>query len=115
MRTVGNPEWKLNAFARYDRPVTDSLNLFGQAHYYYQSEVQYGVGANPATLSPGYNTVDLTIGIHAADNRWRLSVIGKNVFGERFVSRLVTNNPGLMQVVPYEAFSSWGAALDVKF
>ena len=115
MRTVGNPEWKLNAFARYDRPVTDSLNLFGQAHYYYQSAVQYGVGANPATLSPGYNTVDLTVGIHAADNRWRLSVIGKNVFGERFVSRLVTNNPGLMQVVPYEAFSSWGAALDIKF
>ena len=115
MHTVGNPEWKLNAFARYDRPVTDSLNAFGQAHYYYQSEVQYGVGANPATLSPGYNTVDLTVGIHAADNRWRLSVIGKNVFGERFVSRLVTNNPGLMQVVPYEAFSSWGAALDIKF
>jgi len=114
-RTVGNPQWKLNAFTSYDRPVTASLNAFGQLHYYYQSMVQFGVGKNPATSSPGYNIVDLTLGIHAEDNRWKLSVIGRNIFGERFVSRLVTNNPGLMQVVPYEAFSSWGVALDVKF
>lgn len=114
-RTVGNPEWKLNVFASYDRPINDALNVFGQAHYYYQSEVQYGVSENPATLESGYSTVDLTLGVHAADNRWKLSAIGKNIFGERFVSRLVTNNPGLMQVVPYEAFSSWGVALDVRF
>lgn len=115
LRTVGNPEWKLNAFAGYDRPVSERLNAFGQLHYYYQSAVQYGVGANPATQAPGYNTVDLTLGIRADDNRWKLSAIGKNIFGQRFVSRLVTNNPGLEQVVPYEAFSSWGAALDVRF
>lgn len=114
-RTVGNPEWKINGFIAYDTAVTPALNAFAQGHLYYQSATQYGVGVNPATRAPGYKTVDLTLGIRAADNQWKLSVIGKNIFDKRYVTRIVTNNPGLMQVVPYEALSSWGVALDVRF
>ena len=64
---------------------------------------------------PGYHTVDLTLGVRAPDNRWKLSVIARNLFDQFFITRLVTSNPGLVQVVPYEAFRSVGVALDVKF
>jgi iron complex outermembrane receptor protein len=114
-RTVGSPKWQLNLFAGYDRPVTSSINGFVQAHYFSQSDLQLAVGRNPLTVVPGYHTVDLTLGVRAPDNRWKLSVIARNLFDQFFITRLVTSNPGLVQVVPYEAFRSVGVALDVKF
>ncbi len=80
-----------------------------------QGNLQLAVGQNPLTVVPGYETVDLTLGVHAPDNKWKLSLITRNLFNTFFITRLVTSNPGLVQVVPYEAFRSVGAALDVKF
>jgi iron complex outermembrane receptor protein len=115
LRTVGSPRWQLNFFTGYERPITGSLAAFGRAHYFYQAATQYGVGNNPATLIDGYGTVDLTIGIRTLNDRWKLSVIGKNIFDKSFAARAVTSNPGLVQIIPYEAQSSWVLALDVKF
>ena len=114
-RTVGSPEFQINLFAGYDVPVTSGLNLFTRGHYYHQSSTQYSVGENPNTLIDGYHTFDLTAGIRAADDAWKLSVIGKNIFDQNFQSRAVTSNPGLVQIIPYEAQSSWVLALDVRF
>jgi len=115
LRAVGAPKYQLNLFLGYDHPVSDRLNGFAQIHYFSQSSEQLGVGNNPLTVVPGYHTVDLSFGVRSANDRWRFSVIGRNVFNKFFITRLVTNNPGLEQVVPYEALSSWGAAVDFKF
>lgn len=114
-QTVGSPKWQVNLFAAYDRPITSRANGFIQAHYFLQDDLQLAVGRNPLTVVPGYETVDLTVGIRAPDDRWKLSLITRNLFDTFFITRLVTSNPGLVQVVPYEAFRSVGVALDVKF
>lgn len=114
-RTVGSPEFQINLFAGYDIPVSSEFNLFTRGHYYHQSSTQYSVGENPNTLIDGYHTFDLTAGIRAANDAWKLSLIGKNIFNQNFQSRAVTSNPGLVQIIPYEAQSSWVVALDVQF
>lgn len=114
-QTVGSPKWQVNLFAAYDRPITRWANGFIQAHYFMQDDLQLAVGKNPLTVVPGYETVDLTVGVRAPDDRWKLSVIARNLFDTFFITRLVTSNPGLVQVVPYEAFRSVGVALDIKF
>jgi iron complex outermembrane receptor protein len=115
LRTVGSPAWQVNLFGGYERPVSQSLRAFGSLHYFYQSQVQYGVGNNPATLAAGYHTVDLTLGLGAIDDRWKLSVIGRNIFDKNYVVRIAALNPGVEQAVPYEAQSAWVLALDFKF
>ena len=114
-RTVGSPEWQINLFGGYEHPVTDGLSAFLRTHWFHQTSIQYGVGANPGTLVGGYDTVDLSVGIRDRDDRWKLSVIGKNILDQMYTVRAVTSNPGLVQIIPYEAQSSWALALDVKF
>jgi len=115
LRAVGAPEWQVNITPRYEREIGSGYRAFGQAHFQYNSEIQYAVGNNPVTIQRPYHTIDLTAGFGAADRSWTLSAYARNIEDNRFVSRIAYTGPGIGQLVPYQALRTFGIALDVRF
>jgi iron complex outermembrane receptor protein len=114
-RAVGAPEWQVNLTPRYEQEVGSGFRAFGQAHFQYNSAVQYGVGNSPITVQKGYHTIDLTAGFGDADRRWTLTAYARNIEKNRFVSRIAFTSPGIGQLVPYQALRTFGVSLDLAF
>lgn len=115
LRTVGVPPWQVNLTARYETPIGARLNGFGQVNYSYNGDIQYSVGNPVETIQPAYSLVNLTAGIGARDETWKLSVYARNVFDQHFVGRIAFANPGITQSLSFQALQTFGASLDFKF
>lgn len=94
------PKYQAAASLDYEFPVNDSLNAFAGASINARSKTISIVGGNlnPPTSSvqdepvfqiDGYTLLDLRAGIKSADDRWRISVWGKNVTGEYYWNNVV--------------------------
>ncbi len=81
-----SPDWKANLTARYERPITAGLVGFVQATGAYQSRVLFDLSQDQALDQPGYGTIDLTIGLNSADNRYQLSLFVRNLTDTQFVN-----------------------------
>lgn len=111
------PKLQYAARVDYDRPLTDTLNGF------------IGVGVNGQTKSIGIlsvlsaqqalyeinarTLVDANIGIHASDDRWKVTIWGKNIFNKYYWTNTIE---AYDTVVRYAARpAEYGVALGVKF
>lgn len=115
LRSVGAAKWQANVTARYETAVSDRLKAFGQANFNYSSSVQYSVGNPASTVQKPYGIVNLTAGVGADDDRWRLSFYVRNLTDKRYATRIVQSNPSTTQAIPFTALRSFGTSLDLQF
>lgn len=100
-RVPFTPKYQASFAADYRTPLSSSLDGFLGGTVSYRSSTVAIIGGdfatptitasavgNPFTID-GYTLVDLRAGIAASDNRWRVSVYGKNVFNEYYWSNVV--------------------------
>jgi len=94
------PNWQFSADAQYDWSLTPNIDAFVGASVVYQSKTKGGLeDANagqplnqapssayndPALAIDAYTLVDLRAGIQSPNDRWELSVWGKNVTDEYY-------------------------------
>ncbi|MES2493664.1 MAG: TonB-dependent receptor [Pseudomonadota bacterium] len=88
------PELQYTARIDYDRPITDQISGFfgiGLSGQTKSSGVLTTLGVEPAEVFDikGYTLVDGNIGIHAADDSWRVSVWGKNIFNKNYNTNVI--------------------------
>ncbi len=119
-QTVPNaPEWKLSLTPRYEVGLGSGARLFWQSVISYQSEVQFSSSQDPNTIQDDYSLVDLSAGYIAPDERFRLSIFGRNVFDEFYTNSIAgtfLNDPGgYFHIVPRGAERVIGAELEVNF
>ncbi|WP_257556822.1 TonB-dependent receptor [Sphingobium sp. CFD-2] len=99
-RVPYTPKYQLGVNADYDFPVSGSLNAFVGAGVNWRSDTVAVIGGdiNPTNATPqdkklfgiaAYTLVDLRAGIHSSDDRWRVSVWGKNIFNEYYWNNVV--------------------------
>jgi iron complex outermembrane recepter protein len=115
LRAVGAPEWQFNLTARYERPIGHGFQAFGQVHTVYNSEIQYGVNANPLSIQKAYDLTDFTAGFGPESRKWTVSFYLRNAFDTRFASRISMANPTINQTITFDAVRSAGMSLDVAF
>jgi iron complex outermembrane recepter protein len=92
------PRLKYNVFGRYDIPMASlPFNLYVTSSYTYQSRVEFSLAYDPiATTQAAYGLLDAAIGLVSKDNRYEVSLFGKNVLDKDFaVIREEANAPGL--------------------
>ncbi len=70
---------------------------------------------NPQSVQKAYDTVDLSVGVGAPDQRWTLTAYLRNAFDQRFASRISVANPTINQSITFAAIRSGGVSLDVAF
>ena len=89
-----SPKLQFNARMDYDTPVTDKINAFfgiGVSGQSKSSGVLTTLGVQPAEIFEikGYTLVDGNLGIHAADDSWRVTVWGKNIFNKNYNTNVI--------------------------
>lgn len=108
-----SPKWHVIADASYEWGVSNGLDAFVGTNLLHNSSTNSTLGNAPNSVIDAFTTVDVRAGIQAADERWRLSFWGRNVFNEYYwTNQFVTQDV----VVRYAAKPvTYGATLTVRF
>lgn len=73
------PKWQWSLAADYDFPINGGLNGFIGANLNGRSSANAALGENAILGIDGYTLLDLRAGMGSADERWKVSVWGRNV------------------------------------
>jgi iron complex outermembrane recepter protein len=73
------PKWQGSLAADYEFPVSDNLNAFLGTNVTMRSKTNGGLGENAILTIDGYTLLDLRAGVGSEDDRWKLSVWGRNI------------------------------------
>ncbi len=113
-----SPQWKTTIFTRYDQPIPGPVDLFATLNYRWQSEVQYDLEQDPATVQDGYGILDLSIGAQTDDGRLAVNIFAKNVTDEFYVQSIVDFNAiiaGDLQFIPRDYERYFGVNVTYNF
>jgi iron complex outermembrane receptor protein len=122
-RLPNAPSYRLNLTGRYEAPVTDGIEAFVQSSVNMQSDAIFALDQDPATIQDGFVTVDASIGVKGADNRYQLTLFVRNIFDEEFANSIfrdaffagAASPNNISQYLPKEANRYVGASLRVSF
>ena len=107
------PEWHFVGDASYEWDVSDKLTGFVGGGVTYQSSTNNSLGEDPILEINERTLVDLRAGVASSDNRWRLSIWGRNVTDEYYWT---ATQPNLDTTVRYAAMpATYGIELDFRF
>jgi iron complex outermembrane recepter protein len=73
------PKWQGSLSADYEFPVSGNLNAFLGTNATFRSKTNGGLGENAILRIDGYTLLDLRAGVGSEDDRWKLSVWGRNI------------------------------------
>jgi len=118
-KTLANsPEWVINALARYDFDISETLGGFAQVGAQYRDEVQSSITNDPNTIIDAYTLIDAQVGVSFWDDRATFTVFGRNLTDESFVEAIVGmtfDTGGYAQFLTLEAQRTWGAKLSLRY
>ncbi|KGE02645.1 TonB-dependent receptor [Pseudohaliea rubra] len=77
------PEYTFNIGFRYDRPIGAGLRLAIGADYLWSDDVVVGNDLDPELIQDAVGKVNANISLGASDDRWELSLIGRNLTDEK--------------------------------
>lgn len=77
------PEFSGTFRARYDYPLSSSINFSGDVAYSFSSSYSLAPDNDPITRQRPWTKVDLRAGLSGADENWSVALIGKNIFNEK--------------------------------
>lgn len=87
------PEWKANLVGEYAIPL-GTYSLTPGVVMAYQSE-QFSDLNEPAALKiEGYTTIDVTLALRPEDERFQISLVGRNVTDKNYVALKTAGGPG---------------------
>ncbi|HMT45916.1 MAG TPA: TonB-dependent receptor [Novosphingobium sp.] len=107
------PKWQWSLAADYEFPLTGSLRGFVGANANGRSATNGALGGNAILGIDGYTLLDLRAGIASADERWKISVWGRNVTDKYYW----TNAYKIADVSARYAGmpATWGATLSFRY
>ena len=73
------PKWKGTSFVQVNHDIGEDLKMSGRMNVSFVSRSYLGADLNPLNSDPGHVMLDGQIGIAAADDRWELLLIGRNL------------------------------------
>jgi iron complex outermembrane receptor protein len=90
-----SPDMTFNTMVRYEWPVGGNLKADALFAANYQGDLTFDVVRDPPQArEDGYWLADARIGIGSADDRWNVSVWGKNLFDERYRTQVLFSSVG---------------------
>lgn len=112
------PELKYTLSANYDQPLADlPFNGFGNVSYVWQSETATDLARDPRLEQDEYGLLNVSMGIRDKQERYELSVFGKNVTDEYYALSKGQADPvgGYFQFTSRGSQAYWGVAAKYSF
>lgn len=111
------PEFSGNADLQYETQLSSNLNGFigGTAVYTGEQNATFGTAVLDSSefVIPSYTTLDLRAGVSSADDRWKVSVFGRNVTDESYITAVSTFLDTLIRYRGRPA--TYGVSLQLNF
>ena len=108
-----SPDKTFNSMIRYQWPLSGNLRADILLAANYQGDLTFDVVRNPPEArEPGYWLADARVGVGAADDRWNVSVWGRNLADERYRTQVLFSSVGFGQ--SYGAPRTYGVTLSFK-
>ena len=108
-----SPKFQGSLTMLYNRDLTDNLGLRVALNGRHQSKSHADLSGDPLFEIPEYGLLNASIGVHALDKRWELSVWGRNLTDEYYYPA-VSNNSNLIVRFPGQT-RTFGASLTVNY
>ena len=80
------PEWSGNIYANSSFPVADNINGIADLNVSFSDEFYTDASLEPAGLQDSYAKLSARVGVEAADGKWSLAVVGRNLTDEKVLS-----------------------------
>jgi iron complex outermembrane receptor protein len=110
---IYSPEFQGSLSIIFDREITDALGLQVTLNTRYQSESNTIFEDLPLYKLPSYGLVNASIGLHGRDDRWSVTLWGRNLADEYYWSA-VASNANVVVRFPSPPLT-YGATLGFKF
>lgn len=82
---VNAPKWRASLNLKWEQPIADTnMRWFVQAAASYRSSSYMDSSLDPRSFQAGYTLFDASAGLSGPDDKWRLSIWGKNLSDERY-------------------------------
>lgn len=111
------PEFSGNVDLQYETQLSSNLNGFigGTAVYTGEQNATFGTAVLDSSefVIPSYTTLDLRAGVSSADDRWKVSVFGRNVTDESYITAVSTFLDTLIRYRGRPA--TYGVSLQLNF
>ncbi len=108
-----SPKFQGSLTVLYNRELTENLGMQLAINERYQSSSHSDLEGNPLFALPAYGLLNASIGVHSLDDRWELSLWGRNLT-DRYYWSAVSSNANVVVRFPGQT-RTWGAALTHKF
>lgn len=86
-----SPRWQASITATYDAPVSERLGLNAALNYRWQSDTASDLSEGPLFAIDGYGTLNGSIALYDLNNRWKLSLWGRNITDEYYWTSVSSN------------------------
>jgi iron complex outermembrane receptor protein len=88
------PKWSGNVGARFEEDVSDSLSFLASVNTLFRSKYYVADGYSPIWgLQKGWAKIDGRLQIGAADERWSLALVGRNLTNKKTVGQAIRLPP----------------------
>ena len=108
-----SPKFQGSLTVLYNRDLTENLGLRVALNGRYQSKSHSDLEGDPLFVIPDYGLLNASIGVHSQDDRWEVSVWGRNLTDEYYWTA-VSSNANVVVRFPGQT-RTYGASLTWKY
>lgn len=109
------PEFSGSLVARYEQPLGDTLELYGQGDVFYRSKVFTDQNLDPLEVQDDYAKINLRLGLGDARDRWALEFWSRNVTDEITFGRAASPiYPAVTGLLPFAGATPFPAGADTR-
>ena len=108
-----SPKWQVVSDVQYTFPLNNGMNGFVGGDITYNSKTNAGVGTPASLYIKAYSLVDLRAGVETADQKYRFSIWGRNVFNTYYWSNDFLGLDALVRFAGKPA--TYGISAGVRF
>ncbi|MEM7613221.1 MAG: TonB-dependent receptor, partial [Pseudomonadota bacterium] len=110
------PDTKYSLAASYDQPLQNGARIAYNASYIYTDEILSGnIGQTDEVpfLLPDYSILNASVGYHSEDDRFNVTLIGKNLTDESYATTY--SGDGFRYQIPRDASRYFGVNFRLNF
>jgi len=108
-----SPTWQESVTAIYSRPISSTLGIQAALNARYQSASHADLGEDPNFGIKAYGLLNASVGVHALNDRWELSLWGRNLTNTYYWTS-VASNANVTVRFPGQPVT-FGASLTMKY
>lgn len=110
---VNSPKWNLNGLVRYQRPIFEGWDIVLMTDIRWTDDRYLEASNLPFDKADAYTVVNARAGVQSQDGTWEISVWGRNIFDEKYLTYI--NNIAFFKLDIWGEQATFGGNIRYNF